>query len=384
MPSLRSVVVVAAVALPLVLPGHLRSTSSTPVADATAHVAGSVRKPVKPAKRKTPLPASAADPTPNDPLWRDSWSLAKVRAPAAWRVTRGTAEVVVAVLDTGIDRNHPDLQGSFVSGWDAVNEDAEPDDDHGHGTLVAGVIAARSNNGLGGVGACAECSLMPVKVIGSNGSGSAADIAEGIIWAADHGAHVLNMSFALSGGDDGVAAAIAYAQGRGILVVAAAGNAGTADATFPAAYPGVVGVAATDPSDARYDWSSYGAGCGSPRRAAASRLEQAAAMRDFCGTSSATALVSGLAGLMRSFAPASTTDAVGQALAANALRVGDFVSAGRVDVEAAVGSLRAARAPLTDSAVSTGARPSPPPRTESVYWRLKPCRQPSRPSVSAS
>lgn len=357
MPSLRFAVVVAAVALPLVLPGHLRSTPSTPVADATAHVAGSVRKPVKPAKRKTPPPVVAADPTPNDPLWRDSWSLAKVRAPAAWRVTRGAANVVVAVLDTGVDRSHPDLQGSFVPGWDAVNEDAEPDDDHGHGTLVAGVIAARSNNGLGGVGACAECSLMPVKVIGSNGSGSAADIAEGIVWAVDHGAHVLNMSFALSGGDDGVASAIAYAQGRGILVVAAAGNAGTADATFPAAYPGVVGVAATDPSDARYEWSSYGGWVRLAAPGCSVATGAGGSYGSFCGTSSATALVSGLAGLMRSFAPASTTDAVGQALAANALRVGDFVSAGRVDVEAAVGSLSAARAPLTESAESMSARP---------------------------
>ena len=71
-------------------------------------------------------------------------------------MTRGAAEIVVAVLDTGIDRSHPDLQGSFVDGWDAVNEDADPNDDHGHGTLVAGVIAARSNNGIGGVGACSQ------------------------------------------------------------------------------------------------------------------------------------------------------------------------------------------------------------------------------------
>ena len=94
----------------------------------------------------------------------------------------GAAEVVVAVLDTGVDRGHPDLQGALVEGWDAVNEDADAEDDHGHGTLVAGVIAARSNNGIGGVGACSQCSLMPVKVIGATGSGTAADIAEGIVW----------------------------------------------------------------------------------------------------------------------------------------------------------------------------------------------------------
>ena len=113
----------------------------------------------KPLKPKAPPRPVAADPSlPNDPLWRDSWSLTKVRAPAAWKVTRGAAEVVVAVLDTGVDRSHPDLQGALVEGWDAVNEDADANDDHGHGTLVAGVVAARSNNGIGGVGACSRCS----------------------------------------------------------------------------------------------------------------------------------------------------------------------------------------------------------------------------------
>ena len=244
---LRPAVVVAATFL-LVPLGDLGSASGGP---ATAHVAGSVRtlagprasKPSKPKAKPRPV---AADSAPNDPLWRDSWSLTKVRAPGAWRVTKGAADVVIAVLDTGIDRSHPDLQGAFVEGWDTVNEDADANDDHGHGTLVAGVIAARSHNGIGGVGACSQCSLMPVKVIGANGAGSTADIAEGIVWAADHGARVINMSFVLTGSDDNVAAAIAYAQARGALVVAAAGNVGTADVTYPAAYPGVVGVTGTN------------------------------------------------------------------------------------------------------------------------------------------
>ena len=136
-------------------------------------------------------------------------------------MTRGAADTVVAVLDTGIDRSHPDLQGSFVEGSDAVNEDADPNDDHGHGTLVAGVIAARSNNGIGGVGACSQCSLMPVKVIAGNGSGMAEDIAEGIVWAADHGARVINISFVMSGPDAGVAAALEHARSKGVLIVAA-------------------------------------------------------------------------------------------------------------------------------------------------------------------
>ena len=120
---------------------------------------------------------------------------------------------------------------------------------------------------------------MPVKVIGANGAGSAADIAEGIVWAADHGARVINMSFALSGSDDGIAQAIAYAQARGVLVVAAAGNAGTADVTFPAAYPGVISVSATDPSDSRYPGRATAAGSISPRRGVRSRPAPVGATR---------------------------------------------------------------------------------------------------------
>jgi len=324
-------------------------------------------KPVakRPVKTKPPVkrarvrarPKAEAPAVPNDPLWSSSWSLAKTNAPAAWRLTTGASETVVAVLDTGIDLSHPDLQGSFVQGYDVVNRDDDPSDDHGHGTMVAGVVAARANNGLGGVGACSRCTLMPVKVIAGNGSGNASDVAEGIRWAADHGARVLNMSFILSGPDENVAQAIEYARSRGILVVAAAGNAGTADVTFPAAYPGVVSVAGTDAADARYEWSSYG---GWVRLAAPGcnlTTAPAAGYGDFCGTSSATAFVSGVAGLVRTFAPTLSPDAIEQALFASALRVGDFVSAGRVDAGAVVASLKTAGAVTASPAPVAASEP---------------------------
>ena len=244
-------------------PPVLRSTQKAGKASKVSVKRVAKKRPAKakpPVKRAAPQsPVGPLEPAaPNDPLWSRSWSLSKTNAPEAWKVTTGAAETVVAILDTGIDLSHPDLQGSFVQGYDAVNRDGDPSDDHGHGTMVAGIVAARANNGLGGVGACSSCSLMPVKVIGGNGAGSAADIAEGIRWAADHGASVINMSFVLSGPDDGVAQAIAFAQERGAVVVAAAGNAGTADTTFPSSHPGVLSVAGTDSSDARYDWSSFG------------------------------------------------------------------------------------------------------------------------------
>ena len=142
-------------------------TDSPRTRPVTATIAGSVKKP-PPAKRSSnarsvPATGKASDQgsrprrevasdrqRPNDPLWSSSWSLAKTNAAAAWSLTTGGPETVVAVLDTGIDLAHPDLQGSFVQGYDVVNRDDDPNDDHGHGTMVAGVVAARANNGLGG------------------------------------------------------------------------------------------------------------------------------------------------------------------------------------------------------------------------------------------
>jgi subtilisin family serine protease len=300
------------------------------------------------------VPAAAV--TPNDPLWANSWSLAKVNAPAAWKLTSGTAETIVAVLDTGVDLGHPDLQGAFVPGYDFVNRDEDPSDDHGHGTMVAGVIAARSNNRIGGAGTCSRCSVMAVKVIAGNGTGNAADVAAGIAWAVEHGARVINLSFVLSGPDEGVAQAIAYARARGAVVVAAAGNAGSSDMTVPAGLPGVVSVTGTDSADVRYSWASYGSWVRLAAPGCSQTTAPAGGYGDFCGTSSAAAFVSGLAGLARSFAAGAPADAIADALAARAIPVGDFVSAGRVDAAAALGALKPAAQPQPDPAA-----PAAPP-----------------------
>ena len=360
----------AAALLLLFPPAAIHSPSGAPAAQATAHVVGSVRTPAglkaaKPSKPKAKARPVAADATqPNDPLWRGSWSLTKVRAPAAWRVTRGAAEVVVAVLDTGVDRGHPDLQGALVEGWDAVNEDADAGDDHGHGTLVAGVIAARSNNGIGGVGACSQCSLMPVKVIGANGSGTAADIAEGIVWAADHGAGVINLSFVMTGPDSGVAAALEHARLKGVLVVAAAGNRGSADVTFPAGEPGVVGVTGTNESDGRYGWASYGSWVTLAAPGCSPSTQAGGSYADFCGTSSAAAFASGIAALARSAARDASVEQVVAAMSANAVRVGDFVAAGRVDAAATTTVLSASCCGHSISGDSPSDRPSSPDSPE--------------------
>jgi subtilisin family serine protease len=350
----------AATALVVSLSGTARPASDTASGRATAQVAGEARNPIKPLRRAVrPRPPALQPAQPNDPLWGDSWSLSKVRAPAAWRLTSGSAQTVVAVLDTGVDRNHEDLQGAFVDGWDAVNEDADPTDDHGHGTLVAGVIAARSNNGLGGVGACPRCSVMAVKVIGANGTGTAVDIAEGMVWAADHGASVVNMSFVLSGRDEGVAQAIQYARSKGVLVVAAAGNAGSADATFPANEPGVVSVTGTDAGDVRYDWASFGSWVTLAAPGCNKSTQAGGGYADFCGTSSSAAFASGIAALARSADRQASVDQIVSALSSNAVRVGDFVATGRVDA-AATTNVLSAKVSSSGPAAPADSRPDHP------------------------
>ena len=352
-PALRRLLLLLALLAAGAIATVAPASGEAPAAPVTATVAGSVKKPPS-AKRpqlaakrgaKRPVKArpprvTAAPAAPNDPLWSSSWSLAKTHASAAWKLTAGGPETVVAVLDTGVDLTHPDLQGSFVHGHDFVNGDGDPTDDHGHGTLVAGVVAARANNGLGGVGACSGCSLMPVKVIAGNGSGTASDIAAGIRWAADNGADVINMSFTLSGPDDGIRDAIEHAQRLGVLVVAAAGNSGTADVTFPAAYAGVVSVAGSDPSDARYDWSSFGGWVHVAAPGCSVSTAAGAAYGEFCGTSSATAFVSGLAGLARSLVSDRPSGEIFEKLGSSAAPVDGFVRAGRVDADALLTSLR--------------------------------------------
>ena len=304
---------------------------------ARAHVFAPARrtKAPKPASLRARARQSADAYVPNDPLWPASWSLAKVRAPVAWRVTTGSPDVVVAVLDTGVDQAHPDLRGALVPGWDAVHEDPQADDDHGHGTAVAGVIAARSNNAIGVAGACGRCSLMPIKVIDAAGTGTTADIVEGLTWAADHGADLINLSFVMSGRDDRVAAAIDYARARGSLVVAATGNTGAGGGTtFPASHPGVVSVTATDGADKRYSWSTHGGWVSLAAPGCSQSTFPGGGYGEFCGTSSAAAFASGGLALVRSAVRNASSEIVYSMVATSAVPVGGFVASGRIDVAA--------------------------------------------------
>ncbi len=263
-----------------------------------AHPERSRRVPPSAPAVTVPKPAVAAAILPNDPGWTQQWGLRQVEAPAAWALTKGASrQVVVAVVDSGVDPAQPDLQGALVPGADFADASGSTADQYGHGTMVAGVIAARGDNGQGVAGVCWTCLIMPIKVLDANGSGTASSIAAGIRWAADHGANVINLSIVLSGPDADVASAIAYAHDKGVIVIAAAGNAGNGDATYPAAYPFVVSVAGTDDADQLYPWSTRGTWVTLAAPGCTMTTALGGGFAAFCGTSAAAPLVAGLAAL---------------------------------------------------------------------------------------
>ncbi len=255
---------------------------------------------------------------PNDPKYPQQYGPQVIHAPEAWDITTGNPGVIIATVDTGVDCTHEDLAGACVAGGNCVisipcspltgNENS---DDHGHGTHVSSIEAGRTNNGIGVAGICWNCSIMPVKVLNSSGSGTWASVAAGIRFATDHGARVINMSLGGSSFDRGVNDAIDYAYSKNVLVVSACGNSGNAvaDCSYPAAMTNSMGISCTGSNDAICSFSSAG-----PQvDVAAPGLSVLAAVptgtcslcdptgyRLLSGTSMSTPHVSGLAGLLAS------------------------------------------------------------------------------------
>ncbi|MCD9024471.1 S8 family peptidase [Cohnella silvisoli] len=196
---------------------------------------------------------------PNDTLYSEyQWNLPEIATENGWNVTKGSKDVIVAVVDTGVQSDHPDLKGRLVKGTNIVDPSSPPDDDVGHGTHVAGIIAAEVNNNEGVAGMTWFTKIMPVKVLDSSGAGSTYSVAEGIIWATDHGAHIINMSLGNYAEAEFLHDALKYAYDHGVVLVAASGNDNTDRPGYPAAYPEVLAISATDQSEARAEYSNYG------------------------------------------------------------------------------------------------------------------------------
>jgi len=274
-----------------------------------------------------PLSASAAS-VPNDPYYADyQWNLRQIRAPEAWDLTTGDRRVVIAIVDTGIALDHPDLIDKLVPGINLVTPGAPPADDNGHGTHMAGIAAAATNNGVGVAGVSWEARLMPVKVLDQTGGGDVNRVAQGITWAVDHGARVINLSFDGPDPSQALADAVQYARGKGALVVAAVGNEGRADPTYPAALDGVMAVAATDRNDQRLASSNTGSyvSVAAPGQDIPSTYWDPSAGNTYAlaSTSSQGAPhVAGLAGLIWSVNPDLSGDAVRQLIENHADDVG--------------------------------------------------------------
>jgi serine protease len=212
------------------------------------------------------VPADSAG-KPNDPLYQYQWHFDQIDVIGAWKKSTGKG-AVVAVIDTGVaykDKGSqftqtPDLKGTkFVGGYDFVDDNDEALDEHGHGTHVAGTIAQTTNNAYGVAGVAFNAKIMPLRVLNKNGYGSVSDIVDSIRFAADNGAHVINMSLGGPLPSLAMRSAIQYAHGKGVVVVAAAGNSGRRMRSFPAAYKHVIAVAATQYDRKTTFYSQWGA-----------------------------------------------------------------------------------------------------------------------------
>lgn len=228
---------------------------------------------------------------PNDTDWAQQWGPVAIHCPDAWDRQTGSSSVTVAIVDSGVDLNHPDLQINLLQGRNFVNitgaapkgyqyvgrttlsgnPDTNAQDEVGHGTHVAGIVGAIGNNGQGVAGVVWGCRLLPVRVMAravrldnpakATGFGTSANIAAGIRWAADQGANIINLSLGGPARDRTQANAVAYAQSKGVLVVAAMGNENTSRPSFPAALPGVMAVASIGQTDQRSPFSNTGPHC---------------------------------------------------------------------------------------------------------------------------
>ena len=302
---------------------------------------------------------------PNDPRFGQQWGMARIQAPAAWDVTHGSSTRTIAILDCGIFdetstvlapdgvAGHPDLRGKVVQRQDFSGSTTGTDDYCNHGTHVAGIAAASTNNGIGVAGVGYDTRLLSGKVLDDTGSGSSSTVVNGITWATDHGATVINLSLGGAGACPSVMQdAVNYAWSQGVVVVAAAGNDATNGVDWPANCSYALAVAASDATDARATFSNYGTAI--PLTAPGVNILSTSNTGDyvsFSGTSMATPHVSGVVALVATTSFASSAQAIINRIESTADPVagtGTSWQFGRINAAAAVG-------------VAAGATPTPTP-----------------------
>ena len=287
-----------------------------------------------------------ADGAPSDPLYADQTDLAQIGVPDAWKTTRGDPSVVVAVIDSGVDLAHPDLAGvNVVAPRNEVWNSTDVTDTVGHGTHVTGTILADTNNAVGMAGIAPDSTLMPIKVASDSGGLSFSDVLDGVDWAREHGANIINMS--LGGELTPEQAALGQptftaARSAGVLMVAAAGNDETSVRMYPASFQGVMSVSAVDSTDTIADFSNTGLAID----IAAPGVDLVSTMNDgtylvASGTSMASPHVAGVAALVEAARPGLTVDQVEAVLRSSAVDLGtpgrdNQYGDGRVDAAAAL------------------------------------------------
>jgi subtilisin family serine protease len=296
--------------------------------------------------------------TPDDTYFTWQWSLdnqgqtiagttgttnADINMPEAWALTTGDSAVTVAVLDTGVKADHPELAGRVLAGWNTYEDSSDTSDQHGHGTRVAGIIAASGNNGLGMAGIAWDVYVLPVTVVAADGSGNESHCAAGIIWATDHGADVISMSLQYYGGSQTLKNAVNYAANRGVLLVAATGNDLGNIVAYPARYANCLAVAGTDQRDRWPSYSNYGneVDLAAPGSNIYSLLLSGASATPASGTSFAAPHVAGAAALMWSYNHSLSAEQVADMLVGTAkdVQAGGWdpkSGSGRLDVLAAL------------------------------------------------
>lgn len=299
--------------------------------------------------------APSADPPeiPNDLLFSEyQWNLPITETNRGWKLSKGSNDVIVGVVDTGVDLSHPDLKGRLLKGYNVIAPDEEPIDDVGHGTHVAGIISANVNNGEGIAGMMWGGKILPVKALDKSGSGTTYSVAQGIIWAADNGAKVINLSLGNYADAQFLHEAIKYAYDKDVVLVAATGNDNTERPGYPAAYPEVLSVSATDYNLNKASFSNYGdyVDVVAPGESIASTYpdNQYAALS---GTSMASPHVAALAALIRSVNPELRNTEVMDIIRNNVIDLGDpgydnLYGNGQIDVYAALEAAGGGAAPL--------------------------------------